>query len=144
MQALGPRARQALGLVGALLVVVLLWWSPGGDSVPDRVPEAPGTTQVDGSVATIAFADLPAEAQATIALIESGGPYPYRQDGARFGNREQLLPLRGADHYREFTVPTPGSRDRGARRIVLGSTGEMYYTEDHYRSFSRIDLRTRE
>jgi len=75
---------------------------------------------------------------ATLALIEAGGPFPYRQDGAIFSNREGLLPIEPEAYYREYTVPTPGAQGRGARRIVAGSSGEIYYTDDHYRSFWRI------
>ena len=82
--------------------------------------------------------DLPEEARQTLELIKSSGPFPHRQDGATFGNREKLLPLRARGYYREYTVKTPGARDRGARRIVAGNGGEFYYTEDHYRSFRRI------
>ena len=81
---------------------------------------------------------LPAEARQTLALIKAGGPYPYSQDGRTFHNREKRLPQKGRGYYREYTVNTPGSRDRGARRIVSGRSGEHYYTEDHYRSFRRI------
>ncbi|MBI1942843.1 MAG: hypothetical protein HYS35_04185 [Betaproteobacteria bacterium] len=81
---------------------------------------------------------LPPEARATIALIRKGGPFPYQKDGAAFGNRERILPRRERGWYREYTVPTPGARDRGARRIVAGRDGTLYYTEDHYRSFKRI------
>ena len=84
------------------------------------------------------FADLPPEARETLARIEAGGPFPYRQDGRTFHNRERLLPARKPGYYREYTVRTPGARDRGARRIVAGRNGEYYYTEDHYRSFRRI------
>jgi ribonuclease T1 len=82
--------------------------------------------------------DLPREARATLALIKAGGPFPYSNDGAVFGNREGLLPKRGRGYYREYTVKTPGAKDRGARRIVSGRDGEFYYTDDHYRSFRRI------
>lgn len=90
--------------------------------------------------AEVRVGDLPPEARETLALIRKGGPYPYRQDGTRFGNRERLLPLQAPDYYREYTVKTPGSRDRGARRIVAGGSppGEFFYTDDHYRSFRRI------
>ena len=81
---------------------------------------------------------LPAEARQTLERIKDNGPFPYRQDGKTFGNRERRLPLRAQGYYREYTVKTPGSRDRGARRIVAGNGGEFYYTEDHYRSFRRI------
>jgi ribonuclease T1 len=92
---------------------------------------------------TVALASLPSEAQGTERLIRAGGPFPYTQDGRRFGNRERLLPAQGRGYYREYTVKTPGSRDRGARRIVCG--GEQatapeacFYTADHYTSFRRI------
>jgi ribonuclease T1 len=81
---------------------------------------------------------LPKEAIETIALIRNGGPFPYPRDGATFGNREKRLPARERGWYREYTVKTPGARDRGARRIVAGRDGTLYYTDDHYRSFRRI------
>lgn len=81
---------------------------------------------------------LPAEARATLRLIDAGGPFPYDKDGAVFGNRERRLPLQKSGYYREYTVKTPGSRDRGARRIVTGQQSEYYWTADHYRSFERI------
>ena len=81
---------------------------------------------------------LPPEARETIVLIRKGGPFPYQKDGSVFGNRERLLPRRERGYYREYTVRTPGSRDRGAQRIVAGKSGELYYTDDHYRSLKRI------
>ena len=86
----------------------------------------------------IAAADLPREAQQTLALIKKGGPYPYAKDGTVFGNREGLLPKRNRGYYREYTVKTPGVRHRGARRIVAGREGDYWYTADHYASFRRI------
>ena len=91
-----------------------------------------------GFAAEIRVAQLPPEARATLALIRAGGPFPYARDGVVFNNREGLLPKRNRGHYREYTVKTPGARDRGARRIVAGASGELYYTDDHYRSFRRI------
>jgi len=81
---------------------------------------------------------LPIEALETIALIRKGGPFPYQRDGVMFGNREKLLPARERGWYREYTVRTPGERTRGARRIVAGRDGTLYYSDDHYRSFKRI------
>jgi ribonuclease T1 len=81
---------------------------------------------------------LPAEARETLSLIRAGGPFPYARDGVVFGNREGLLPKQPRGYYREYTVRTPGVRDRGPRRIVAGKNGEHYYTDDHYRSFRRI------
>lgn len=88
--------------------------------------------------ADLAVRDLPPEARATLALIRAGGPFPYARDGVVFGNREARLPKRVRGYYREYTVPTPGRHDRGPRRIVAGRSGELYYTDDHYRTFRRI------
>lgn len=91
---------------------------------------------------TIAVAELPPEARHTLALIKRGGPFPYAKDGTVFGNFERRLPSRPRGYYHEYTVKTPGSRDRGPRRIISGgepdAAGEFYYTEDHYRTFRRI------
>jgi ribonuclease T1 len=86
----------------------------------------------------IAVSQLPAEARQTITLVRKGGPYPYERDGIVFGNFEKLLPARERGYYREYTVPTPGVKSRGARRIVAGKGGELYYTGDHYKSFRRV------
>jgi ribonuclease T1 len=91
-----------------------------------------------GSSGEARLQDLPVEARHTVDLIRKGGPFPYQRDGAVFGNRERLLPARERGWYREYTVRTPGARDRGARRIVAGRDGTLYYTDDHYRSFKRI------
>jgi len=95
------------------------------------------------ALGSVDFAELPAQAQVTQRLIRSGGPFPFAKDGTVFGNRERLLPAHARGWYREYTVPTPGYRDRGARRIVCG--GEQvtnphacYYTDDHYASFRLI------
>ncbi len=94
------------------------------------------------TTATIAVVQLPAEGRDTYRLIRQGGPFPYDKDGSVFGNRERLLPAHARGHYREYTVRTPGSRDRGARRIVCGGPPRApqacYYTSDHYASFRRI------
>jgi ribonuclease T1 len=93
--------------------------------------------------AVVALASLPPEARQTDQLIRSGGPFAHTKDGAVFGNRERLLPRQARGYYREYTVKTPGSRDRGARRIVCGgrearAPDACYYTADHYSSFKRI------
>ena len=87
---------------------------------------------------TIDVDRLPREAQETYILILDGGPYPYRQDDQVFGNREGLLPQQDYGWYREYTVPTPGSSDRGARRFVVGEDGVFFYTDDHYDSFREV------
>ena len=111
----------ALLLAGACLAVT---------TAPARAP-AP-------AVADVGVAQLPREARDTIALIRSGGPFPYKRDGVVFGNREKQLPAQKRGYYREYTVKTPGATGRGARRIVAGSGGELYYTDDHYSSFRRV------
>jgi ribonuclease T1 len=87
---------------------------------------------------SVARTELPDEARATLALIDRGGPFPHKRDGIVFNNYEKRLPPNNRGYYREYTVPTPGAKNRGARRIVAGSSGERYYTDDHYRSFRRI------
>ncbi|CAB4946794.1 unannotated protein [freshwater metagenome] len=110
----------------------------------EAVSDAPTTFPSTGSASglpLVGLSDLPPEAARTIELIESGGPFPEpERDGGVFGNREELLPDQPFGYYREYTVPTPGSNDRGARRIVAGSPGEYYWTDDHYSSFSRVDV----
>jgi ribonuclease T1 len=127
----GSSRRITIALVGLIVLVVAGWTvrelvtddaSGGGSGLPVR-----------------ALSELPAEAAGTWRLIEKGGPFPYREDGTVFGNRERLLPAEKPGYYREYTVGTPGSEDRGARRIVTGSEGELYYTEDHYSSFVVVD-----
>jgi ribonuclease T1 len=110
-----------------LLLLVSLAGFGFGAPAPAREPALP----------EVPAAALPNEARETLALVKRGGPFPYKQDGATFGNFEKRLPIRARGYYHEYTVPTPGARDRGARRIVAGG-GEYYYTDDHYRSFRRI------
>jgi len=100
---------------------------PTGTGVanPSRLPE-------------VKASELPAEARQVLVLIARGGPYPYGRDNITFGNFERVLPQKPSGYYREFTVPTPGESDRGARRIIAGDAGEKYYTADHYSSFSFI------
>ena len=94
------------------------------------------------SQAMLAYADLPKEAQATLQLIKQGGPFPYDKDGVVFGNYESRLPKQKRGYYHEYTVKTPRARNRGVRRIIAGgnaqTSGEYYYTADHYESFQRI------
>ena len=90
------------------------------------------------AVVEVPLAELPPEARDTVALIRKGGPFPYARDGVTFANREGRLPREKRGYYREYTVKTPGERTRGARRIIAGAGGELYYTEDHYNHFRRI------
>jgi ribonuclease T1 len=93
-----------------------------------------------GTMPAVAVSELPVEALKTITLINAGGPFPFEQDGSVFQNREGLLPDHPPGYYHEYTVVTPGSTDRGPRRIVAGSNGEFYYTDDHYATFVRVSL----
>jgi guanyl-specific ribonuclease Sa len=88
----------------------------------------------------VALSNLPPQATDTVELIDQGGPFPYPQDGTVFQNREGILPACATGYYHEYTVKTPGSPDRGARRIVTGDAGEFFYTGDHYASFQLVDL----
>lgn len=129
------RAVQKLGLAVALTLAV----GAGTSAVHARPPA--GSTSAQTQAVTLAT--LPDEAQRTYRLIQAGGPFPYPKDGIVFGNRERQLPARARGYYREYTVKTPGSHNRGARRIVCGgappATPEAcYYTADHYTSFRHI------
>lgn len=134
----------------ALAAVVLFSGLSGALSVggiglaASSVAQAREAAPVAATQAAVALSELPAQARQTHRLILAGGPFPYpNKDGSVFGNRERLLPREPRGYYREYTVPTPGSRDRGARRIVCGgnqprSPDVCYYTQDHYASFKRI------
>jgi ribonuclease T1 len=89
---------------------------------------------------TICHSTLPPQADDTLRLIDAGGPFPYPQDGGVFQNREGVLPGEPTGYYHEYTVKTPGSPDRGARRIVTAESGTDYYTSDHYATFDSIDF----
>lgn len=111
----------------------------GGGSAPtvsDAAAQAPAAPVSD--LTTLTVGQLPPQAVDTLRLIAAGGPYPYSQDGAVFGNREGLLPPHPSGWYKEYTVVTPGSNDRGARRIVAGADGGRFYTSDHYASFREV------
>ena len=120
-----------------LIGAATLWQQNTGKGPSVPAPRADG---IPGQPAA-SLADFPAEAWATLDLIERGGPFPYGRDGSVFRNREGHLPAAERGYYREYTVPTPGATDRGARRLVSGGTPPTvwYYTDDHYRSFRPID-----
>ena len=96
----------------------------------------------DLGVDVVELRSLPTEAQSTLMLIKHGGPFPYEKDGVVFGNYERKLPPQKRGYYHEYTVKTPRARNRGARRIIAGgqsmTSGEYYYTDDHYQSFKKI------
>ncbi|WP_116044738.1 ribonuclease domain-containing protein [Amycolatopsis palatopharyngis] len=138
------RRRITAALIG-LLVLVLGGWliqdvvgadggTGGGGDTGSTVPGIESGLRVEPLSA------LPDQARQTWELIEQDGPFPYPgKDGSVFGNREKLLPLKESGYYHEYTVPTPGSQDRGARRLVTGESAELYYTADHYSSFVVVD-----
>ena len=140
----GGRTPRGWAWLVAALVLVGSWQllqreaGPGMPPVADTFPAADVATRPAQDPAPDF---LPAEAHATLALIDRGGPFPHRQDGSVFQNRERLLPQRPRGHYREYTVDTPGLGHRGARRIVTGGDppDSWYYTADHYRSFRAFE-----
>lgn len=167
MPRLGKRTTQVVSTVVSVLLVVAVWWlqaqgdDDGGSRAEDRVsssstpsgsqPASPtprstptsSATSLAGAdedgIAYVVLADLPPEATETVRLIDAGGPFPYPgKDGSTFGNFEGILPDRQRGYYAEYTVETPGLNHRGARRIIAGDGGELYWTEDHYESFERI------
>ncbi|EWC60133.1 Guanyl-specific ribonuclease Sa [Actinokineospora spheciospongiae] len=162
---MGSRKRITGALVGLVLIVLLGWLTQvANDSDSTSAPPTGSTTTgvhngsgsgsdsgsgsagvpskgraVEGMVVR-ALSELPPQAGQTWALIEKGGPFPYpRNDGVTFQNREGRLPKQASGYYKEYTVPTPGSPDRGARRLITGSGSEVFYTEDHYDSFVSVD-----
>ncbi|ABF45354.1 guanine-specific ribonuclease N1 and T1 [Deinococcus geothermalis DSM 11300] len=138
-----------LPLVALLLAGLLAACDVSGGGTQARQSAATVTSTLTrdptSGLPFIAVRDLPPEGQRTLHLIRAGGPFPYRKDGSVFGNREGVLPRRPAGSYREYTVPTPGEGDRGARRIVCLAVrpptppdAECYYSADHYTTFRRI------
>ena len=153
----GAPSRTGLALVawlwialGALVLAGCSASAPGspsrtpGSTIGPAVPTAAATSATRPAVdplsglPTVGVADLPPEALTLLAQITAGGPFAYAQDGVVFQNREGILPRQASGFYHEYTVPTPDSPDRGARRIVTGGAGQAYYTADHYASFRRI------
>jgi len=137
-----------------LLAIVLLIGGLAAIKLAQRPPPpqfAPSLTQPEAAPVPAAASTrprdalppfLPPEARRTLALIQQGGPYPHRQDGSVFGNREQRMPQRPRGYYREYTVDTPGAGNRGARRIVTGGNPPTawFYTDDHYETFRSFDV----
>ena len=147
--------RRSLGVVAAALAAVLLAGCGSSTSSAGAAPLAAGSPAAVApsnaptgealapptattALTVVQLSALPSEAVATLQLIKDGGPYPYPNDGIMFQNREKRLPKQPAGFYQEYTVPTPGSSDRGARRIVAGSDGSRFWTQDHYASFREV------
>jgi ribonuclease T1 len=143
----GSRKRITLALVGLVVLVLAGWLVKTGtsDDTPSSSPpprSSSGAAAVPGSdsgLPVTPLSQLPAQAGVTWQLIVKGGPYPYRQDGVVFQNRERLLPQEKSGYYHEYTVDTPKSEDRGTRRLIQGAGKELYYTGDHYKSFVVVD-----
>jgi ribonuclease T1 len=125
--------------IATLLLSFTLLCCLEGQHAPN--PLAPTTPGIEAPTA-LSLDEVPTgERDAVIrvaGLIDRGGPFPYRQDGSTFQNREQQLPRQPSGFWHEYTVPTPGSPDRGARRIVAGNDDSLHYTNNHYASFVRI------
>lgn len=127
-------------LISLLLsAVALAIWPQGNIEAREKASDS-STMSRDFPI--VLEADLPKEARATLALIAKGGPFPYSKDGVTFSNRERALAKQARGYYREYTVKTPGAKNRGAKRIVCGtpktSASECYYTDDHYATFRKI------
>jgi ribonuclease T1 len=152
MMGVMDRARLSTPVI-VLVVVAVMAACTGGRTTPTSVTSTPIATRAavgtapaatprfalepptDWTGDSVALDELPPEAIETLRLIAADGPFPYDQDGGTFGNREGLLPDRASGNYREYTVETPGSSARGARRLVVGDARAVYYTDDHYESF---------
>lgn len=133
-----PAARRYAVLLALLaLCGVVLFAGCQGAPAPAPARTSAVETPVSG-LPEVSESELPAQAREVLAAIDRGGPYDYPQDDRVFGNREGRLPQRAPGYYREYTVPTPGESDRGARRLVVGEDGDVYYTADHYRSFRQV------
>ena len=124
-------------LVAAIAAAGIVIPGLGGDDEPSAPPVE--QTSAETGTAQIPSAEESGEIGRVLAAIDSGEPLPYEEDGGTFQNREGLLPDQPLGYYREYTVETPGSPDRGARRLVIGEDGEVYYTDDHYASFREIE-----
>ncbi|MEV6241176.1 ribonuclease domain-containing protein [Lentzea sp. NPDC051838] len=145
---MSPGRRLTVALVGLIALVVVGWFVKDNVSNPEKPPlNLPASASqlavpgISSGLDVQALSKLPSEAAKTWKLIESKGPFPYpRNDGVTFENREKRLPQQKSGYYKEYTVPTPGSPDRGARRIVTGSSSEVFYTGDHYSTFVVVDV----
>ena len=134
--------RVSAALIGLLVLVAFGWVGRHALTAPSAGPpggDRPAAVALAAGLPVEPLSQLPPQARQVWLLIEHGGPFRYRQDGAVFGNREGHLPYRQPGFYHEYTVPTPGAHDRGARRLITGGTTELYYTGNHYVSFVVVD-----
>ncbi len=126
---MGPRMLRLIWVILAAMP-----WLPAGAQAQAYHP----ARHAHAEPAVIGSAELPREVRDTLRAIKNGGPFAYPRDGVVFGNFERILPKRPRGYYHEYTVKTPGTHGRGARRIISGGSGEYYYTADHYQTFTRI------
>lgn len=124
-------------LIGLAVLALFDWWSGHRNAAPGGAESTVASASAEGYPSF-----LPPEAIETLQAIEHGGPFPYSRDGVVFQNREHRLPEQPRGYYREYTVPTPGEGDRGARRLVTGGDPPevYYYSDDHYRSFRNVEI----
>ncbi|MFI5690319.1 ribonuclease domain-containing protein [Kribbella sp. NPDC051586] len=132
-------------LIAAVVLATTAAFGSTAYAAPTTAPTSSpaSSTYVVAAIDTCALSSLPSQAADTLGLIHSGGPFPYRQDGIVFQNREGILPDESSSYYHEYTVKTPGSTDRGARRLIGGGATtdpeHLYYTGDHYATFCEVD-----
>lgn len=138
------RKRISTALIGLIALVVVGWFGrdyAGLDTEPRPQSSSSVPGAVESGLPVNPLSTLPPEVATTWRLIGTNGPFPHpAKDGTVFGNREGMLPEEKSGYYHEYTVPTPGSSDRGARRLVTGRSSEVYYTQDHYESFVVVDV----
>jgi ribonuclease T1 len=138
-----PFADASRFLVTIFLMLLIASIAPSHAKGPFGVPDSSnGAVTAKANGLEIAASDLPKEAKQTLVLIRAGGPFPFEKDGTVFGNREKQLPPQRRGYYKEYTVKTPGARNRGAKRFVVGddpkTSADIYYTDDHYQTFKRL------
>ena len=130
-------------LIAAVVLATTAAFGSTAYAAPTTAPTSSTYVVAPTAIDTCALSSLPSQASDTLDLIHSGGPFPYSQDGVVFQNREGILPAESSSYYHEYTVITPGSPDRGARRLIGGGTktdpAHVYYTGDHYASFCEVD-----
>ena len=135
-----PRVRRPLLALIALVLALAVGYAIKAAQSNSPSPRHSATSSAKTSELA-PLSSLPKQVAQTLALIERDGPFPYpRNDDVVFHNNEHVLPSEPDGYYREYTVPTPGSADRGARRLIAGKNGEFYYTANHYQSFVRVDI----
>jgi ribonuclease T1 len=132
--------RPLLALIILILLLLIGYTIRAVNDHSNSTPSRPTSTTSAPSGVSVPLSSLPKEAARTVVLIAQGGPFPYHQDGVVYSNLERQLPAKPSGYYHEYTVQTPGSPDRGTRRIVTGKDGQFYYTGNHYQSFVQVNV----